>query len=171
MGGEIMVKKENKNSVVTKNDYSLLDDIRRMQKEMDTLINRFFNDDRFLFFTPQELTQLNTSFRTPLTEIKDEKDKIVARLEIPGVNKDDIKVNALDRGIEIKAETENKKEEKQKGEYKFESRYSGFYKYFELPNNVDKDKISANYKDGILTLEIPKTKQLTKPVKQIPVKS
>ncbi|MBW2988193.1 Hsp20/alpha crystallin family protein, partial [Candidatus Woesearchaeota archaeon] len=82
-------------------------------------------------------------------------------VELPGINKEDIKVRATEDGLEIRAEKkeEIKQEDKRRGIYRQERTYSGFYRFIPLPEGVDTSKIQATYKNGVLELKVPKPKQ------------
>ncbi len=106
---------------------------------------------------------------TPEIDIYENDNNFVIESDIPGLNIDDIKIDVQDRTLTIKGE--KKFEEKtEKDKYiRVERSYGSFFRSLSLPMNVDSDKIEASYKDGTLTLNLPKTEQ-TKP-KQIKIKS
>ena len=108
----------------------------------------------------------------PLTDIYDTEKEVKARIEIPGVEKGDIRISAVEGGIEIKVEKreESREDDRKKGRYRIERSYSGFYRYFSLPDSADTEKIEAGYKNGILELRIPKTVKETKKVKEVEIK-
>ena len=153
------------------------DDIVRMGGAVNLLSN-FFKEEPFWgnkpLFPPlgpsKELALMN--YIEPLSDIYETEKEIVAKMEIPGVSKEDVKINATGEGIEIKCEKrdEIKEEDKKKGRYRFERNYSGFYRYFTLPENADLERIGANYSNGILELKIPKTAKQEKKGKEIKVK-
>ena len=142
------------------------------------LFQNFFREEPFWsnkpLFPPlspsKELALMN--FIEPLSDIYETDKEIIAKMEIPGVKKEGIKISATENGVEVKCEKaeELKEEDKKKGKYRLEMTYSGFYRYFSLPENADTDKINANYQDGILELNIPKTKKELKKEKVIKIK-
>ena len=85
---------------------------------------------------------------------------------MPGINKKDINIDIQDNRVEIRAETEEEVNEEKKGYVYRERRQGRFYRSFELPAGVDPAGARATYKDGILTLRIPKTE----PVKKTKIK-
>ncbi len=106
--------------------------------------------------TSRELTPLN--YRQALADISESDKEIVATVELPGVEKNDIEITATESGVDIKVEKsdERKEEDKKKGVYRLERDYAGFYRHIPLPDGVDTNNIKANYKNGVLELRIPK---------------
>ncbi len=146
-----------------KRNYSIWDEMYRMQEQMDSMFDNFFSGSPF---RTQNLLEdsssngniVNCNYKQPISDIYETDSEVIAEVEIPGINKDDIKVHVSDKGIEIKAETKNEveQEDKKKGMYRCERNYSGFSRFFSLPNNIDPDKADAEYKDGILKVKVPK---------------
>lgn len=154
------------------------DEINRMQEDFDRLMSRFFSQipiaDRDMLpdYSQPALTALEEPyFRTPLTDIVEYDNEIVAKIEMPGIKKDDIEINASEDGIEIRGESSEKIEsgDKKKGWRRIERRYSGFQRFISLPDGADIDNINASYKDGILELHIPKKESKKKKTKKIKV--
>ncbi|WP_456323668.1 Hsp20/alpha crystallin family protein [Hydrogenimonas sp.] len=108
----------------------------------------------------------------PTVNTREDKDAYVVEVDLPGVKKEDIKVN-IDpekRTLTISGERKFKEEVKKDDYYKIESSYGKFMRTFALPENVDADNIDAKTEDGVLTITIPKVKKEEKEVKEIPVK-
>jgi len=156
---------------------NLWDDMRRMQDEMDSLFDRVLQKDPW-FEEDTEYPMLSgggsgalSNYRQPLADMWETDDEMVTVLEIPGADKEDIKINATEDGVEVKVEKkEEHEEDDKKGIYRFERSYSGFYRYFSLPEGSDAEKIDAKYQNGVLELHIPKTGITKKKVKKIEVK-
>lgn len=160
-----------------KKRWSVWDDMKEMQSQMDNIFSRFFGMEPFkgntgLLLPGPERSMVEKNFREPLSDVIDKGNEIIARIEMPGINKEDINISVTDDGVEIKAEKkdEYKEEDKKKGKLRLERSYSGFYRYFNLPQDADKDKIEAVCKNGILELRIPKKHTEKKKAKKIPVK-
>jgi len=93
---------------------------------------------------------------TPLVDIYEADGKFLVRAELPGVDKDDVSVSVDDNLLTLKGK-KNFVEAKEGENWKrVETRYGEFSRSFTLPENVDADKISAAYKDGVLELSVPK---------------
>lgn len=151
---------------------TIWDELIRMQKEMDSLFNDVYSKPNLLESSKNK-NQLENydNYRAPIWDIKENKDNYNLSLEIPGSKKEDIKINVNEDNIEIKVENkkEDKQEDKEKGYYSYSRSYSGYYRSFSLPKNIDKDNIDAEYKDGVLHIKIPK-KELPSSQKLIEVK-
>lgn len=104
----------------------------------------------------QKGLELGTSI--PAMNTSETEKEYQVEIAVPGLKKDDFKINLEHNILSISSETKTETEEKD-GEKvtKREFNYSSFQRSFSLPENVDKDQISAEYIDGILKLHIPKT--------------
>jgi HSP20 family protein len=116
------------------------------------LWSSLFDDDFF-----PVMSQRNTSM--PAVNIREDEKRFVLDLAVPGIDKKDLKIEIHEDVLTISSENKNEKEETQDGFKRREFSYSSFCRSFYLPENVNKEKIAANYKDGILTVEIPKEEE------------
>ena len=158
---------------------SIWNEMRRMQNLMDSMFDNYFMSDPFwrgsqtLLGGPSESNKAitKTNYRQPLADIQETDKEVIATIELPGVDKKDIVVNATDEGVGIKVEKNNeqKAEDKKKGMYRYERSYSGFYRFIPTPDGVDTANINASYNNGVLELKMPKIESKKKG-KQIPVK-
>jgi HSP20 family protein len=103
----------------------------------------------------------------PVVDIYDNDDNIVIKAELPGVKKKDIEVDIKDRVLTLKGERTADNEVKEDNYYRRESTYGRFERSFTLPAEVDPGKVKADFKDGILKVEVPKPEH--KKPKQITV--
>lgn len=105
----------------------------------------------------------------PNIDVYDDKDKITVKAEVPGMKKEDIEVSVEGNVLTIAGERKEEHEE-HKGEAFRSERYFGrFERSVSLSEAVDPGKVQANYKDGVLTITLPKSEQ--QKAKQIEVKS
>lgn len=114
------------------------------------LINEFFNDD---FFMGGRL--MENSF-VPSANVKENSKAFLIELSAPGFNKKDINIEVDDKMLKIYSVIKNEVENKDESIIKREFHYNSFERSFQLPENVNAEKIKANYNDGILSIEIPK---------------
>ncbi|MDB0569963.1 Hsp20/alpha crystallin family protein [Ralstonia solanacearum] len=91
--------------------------------------------------------------------------------ELPGLTEQDIEVKLANGGLTIKGEKQEEKEEKEKGYFLHERRFGAFERAFRLPDGVDVNKIEATFKNGVLTVTLPKTMEAQTEAKKIEVKS
>jgi len=120
-------------------------------------VDDFFND----FFNPEICVTEGTpgGAWNPLVDVYEEKDDIVVKAELPGVDKNDIHVDVNNGVLTLKGERKHEKEVKEESFYRKESAYGKFERSFKLPGGTDFNKITADFKDGILKVRVPKTEE------------
>lgn len=142
--------KKEKMEITEKRPYDLWSD-------MDQIFNRFKSDMDSLFFTPFRTTPKEFSeFRTPSTDIADHGDKFEVCAEMPGIPKDDINIEVTPHNIEISAEQKKSEEKEKKDWIRRERKSMRYYRNYELPEKIKSDQVEAEFKDGILTIMLPK---------------
>ena len=125
------------------------------------LVNQFFDEN------VSEMSPSQAFFR-PSTEIKETDDSFNVNISVPGIKKDEIKIELNNGVLEVSGERKTEKTENKEKYHLSEISYGKFTRRFQLPDNVDTDKIDASVEDGILRLSIPKLEEV-KP-RQIDVK-
>ncbi|MBU5611430.1 Hsp20/alpha crystallin family protein [Geomonas azotofigens] len=96
----------------------------------------------------------------PLVDMHETAEELVIRAEVPGMNKEDFKVELVDRRLTIRGEKKIVREEKgSAGGFLSECRYGSFSRSVTLPYPVDEEKIKADLKHGVLTIRLPKPEQ------------
>ena len=124
-----------------------------------SLINEFFNDDFGMNF-------LNRSHSVPSVNSLENNDSFEIDLAVPGMKKEDFTIELNDKVLVISSETSNTMENDKMRLNEFN--FSSFQRSFRVPDSVDQDKIKANYKNGILKIILPKTKEnISKPTRVI----
>ena len=148
---------------------SLFEEMRRMQEEIDTMFNSLYSRgfpeseisgmEKPRLLTHGTGTNIPSALRNPLSDIYETDREVVAAVELPGVDKKDIRVNIADNALEIKVERkdEKKEEDRKKGFIRQERSFTGFYRQFPLPSGVDASKADAAFRNGVLELRLPKT--------------
>jgi HSP20 family protein len=104
----------------------------------------------------------------PALDASEDKDKYVVSLELPGMKKEDINVTVHDGVLTVSGERKSNKDLTEGAVHRSERYYGKFSRSVSLPAAVSADKVGASYRDGILTVEIPKAEE-AKP-RQIDVK-
>ncbi len=102
-------------------------------------------------------------------DLIDKKDALVIRAEIPGVAKDDIKVNVREDRVDVSARLERKKEEKEENYYCYERTYGAWQRSFSLPERVKSERAKAKYKDGVLEITLPKIEEEKEKKKELKI--
>ena len=103
----------------------------------------------------------------PAVDIYEDEHNLVLKLEVPGVNEENLDIQVENNALTVKGERSFEKEEKEENFHRIERRYGSFLRTFRLPNTVDSDKVEANYDKGVLKITLAK-KAEAKP-KQIKV--
>jgi HSP20 family protein len=111
--------------------------------------------DNFLFDDHKPYRMANKHCG-PATNIIENKDSFVLDLAVPGVKKDDFKVNLDNKFLNISLERKNEKSDEKTNYTRREFSYNSFSRSFSLPDSVDAEKIKAEYIDGILSITLPK---------------
>jgi len=103
----------------------------------------------------------------PLVDISEDDKEYLIKAELPGVKKEDVKVTAEEGTLTIMGERQFEQEEKGKKYHRVERAYGSFVRSFSLPDDAGPAKVTAEFKDGVLTVHLAKTEK-AKP-KQIEV--
>ncbi|WP_455377067.1 Hsp20/alpha crystallin family protein [Petrachloros mirabilis] len=96
----------------------------------------------------------------PVVDISESAGEYVIKAELPEVKKEDVKVTVEDGVLIIQGERRQEKEEKGKRFHRVERSYGSFVRSFSLPESVDESGTKAEYKDGVLTLHLPKSEKV-----------
>jgi HSP20 family protein len=131
-----------------------------MKQEMDRLFDRFWEGD-----SPQ-LPSMGTW--APALDVSETKDAIMVKAEVPGMDSKDIQLSLHDQTLTLKGEKKQEKEEKDEHYYRAERSYGAFVRAVRLPATVDGSKVAAIFKNGLLTVTLPKApaaKGTTIPIK------
>ncbi len=137
---------------------------RSFFEEIEELFDRFFSDF--------EIAPLNREgLFTPRIDFTENDKEYRISAELPGMDEKDIEVLMDEDSLTIRGEKKEDKEEKGKDYYYRERRFGSFTRTIPLPENIDRDKIEAKFKNGVLTLRLPKTAATARNVKKIEVKT
>ena len=96
----------------------------------------------------------------PSVDIAEDDDRYVVTAELPGSKKEDITVEMKDQVLTIRGEKRNEREEKKEHSRWVERSYGSFSRSFALPANADADRIKAEFREGVLTVEVPKAEEV-----------
>jgi HSP20 family protein len=99
---------------------------------------------------------------TPAVDILETDNELVVKADLPDVDMNDIHVEIENGTLTLKGERKFEKEQKDLGYHRIERSYGSFARYFSLPDTVEPDKVKADYKNGVLTVTLPK-KEIAKP--------
>src|SRR2546421_11780203 len=96
---------------------------------------------------------------TPLADITEDEKEYLIKAELPEMKKEDVKVTVENGVLTISGERKFEKEEKNKKYHRVERSYGTFVRSFTLPDNADSSKVNAQYRDGVLTVDVQKSEQ------------
>ena len=127
-------------------------DFSQLHREMNRMLDTFFrggvaDDGSF------------GNFWSPAVDIREREDAYLVEVELPGLTKDDVKITMENNILTIQGEKKHEKEEKRGDYHRTERVYGSFQRSFTLPSSVKNDKIEAQYKNGILTVTLPKVEE------------
>ena len=130
-------------------------------KEMEEMQNRMA---RLFGLAPARITEgekemMTVSEWAPSVDITEDDKEYLVKADLPEVNKEDVKVTVEDGVLTITGERKFEKEEKDKKYHRIERSYGNFLRSFTLPDAADGGKVSAEFKDGVLKVHLPKTEK------------
>ena len=140
--------------------------MRRFTKDMERLFNdfeafrfsNFFND-----FAPFRM-EFDTAKWVPQIEVLQNNGQLLVRADLPGLTKEDVKVELTDDKLTISGERKEEKEEKREGYYRSERSYGSFYRELPLPEGAKTEDAAATFHNGVLeiTMPVPKVETSTR---------
>lgn len=132
-----------------------------MHEEIDNLFGRVFMGRPLLGSLKQGKALIPfKATRAAVADLKETGKSVIANIELPGIPKENIELNVTEDSIEVKAHQKAEKGVRKKGIYSYQSAASSFYRKLPLPVKVKPDQAIADFKDGLLRVEIPKAKQI-----------
>jgi HSP20 family protein len=134
----------------------------------DRAFERFRRDFEDMLWPAERFPFMSEFERMPIVDLEDKGDKFVMTAEVPGFKKNDVDISICGNTIEISGSKEKKSDEETKEYVRRERSSESFYRKITLPEEVKFEEVSADLKDGLLELTLPK-KEL-KPKKKIPIK-
>lgn len=121
-------------------------DVIALQSRVNSLFRDFNDSDG----------ALTAAGFVPSVDIYEDVEKVVLKLEVPGVEEKDLDVRVENHTLTVKGERKFEKEEKEENFHRIERRYGSFYRAFTLPSTVNTENVQANYNAGVLKLELKK---------------
>ncbi|WP_069789767.1 Hsp20/alpha crystallin family protein [Cyanobacterium sp. IPPAS B-1200] len=137
-----------------------LSDVNILHRQMNRLFDELSNN----------WEQVPTIGNIPL-ELFDNGDNLTLKAVIPGINKDDIDISTTRQSIKIMGEFNQKAEEKENNYYISEFNYGKFERTITLPIAIKNNEVTADYNDGILTLNLPKVEEVKNKVVKVSLNS
>jgi HSP20 family protein len=139
-----------------------------MLHPLEREMNRLFED---FWLSPFGETQRWAGTYLPAVNVREEDNQVLVSAELPGMKEDDIEVTVRRDGVRIAGEKKEEAETKEEDFYRMESSYGRFDRLVDLPAEVDEDKAEAEFKNGVLTVKMPKSEESKTKTRKIPVKT
>jgi HSP20 family protein len=139
--------------------YNPLRELRAMQEQMSKLLDMAWNRE------PGE--EMKEGIWQPPVDIFEDKDEVVIKVELPGIDQKDIEIKIEENILTIRGERKHDDSVKKENYHRIERFYGSFQRTFTLPQNIDQNKIKAVCEKGVLSVTLPKVEE-AKP-KQIKV--
>lgn len=135
-----------------------------MSTQIDSLPSTWFATDPinklldswFAPVSPSVSSRWPSFARTPAVDVSEDDKRVTVRAEIPGIGEKDVDISHEDGVLYLKGEKKGEEEKKEKGSYYKESWSGSFSRAISLGNNLDWNKVDATFKDGVLTVTLPK---------------
>jgi HSP20 family protein len=121
--------------------------------------NRFNRLLETLGFLPFFAPETSISAWTPAAEIFETEKALVVRVELTGVRKEDVSVSVEDNVLTIRGERRFEEETKRENYHRTERNYGEFYRTFTFPNYIDPTRVDAEFKEGLLEINLPKREE------------
>lgn len=127
----------------------------RFKHNPSSLLSELMEDfDKSIFSRGSEADQM-----IPAVNIRENEDAFMLDMAAPGMKKEDFKINLDNNVLSISSEQQQQHEEEKEKWTRREFAYSSFCRSFTLPKSIDMDKIKADYKNGILSVKLPKREE------------
>ena len=151
-----------------------MDPWQSMRSEFDRLFDRlsgFGLPSMRRLFDAAPSSETTFSFNVPAVDVTEDDKAYKIAAELPGIEEKDVEVSVSGDILTLKGEKRQEKEEKDKNSYVSERAYGSFQRVFALPTGIDRDKITAEFAKGVLTVSLPKSADAQKQQKKIEVKA
>lgn len=136
-------------------------ELERIRREMDRIWDSFFEE------RPRKKGEEFGEW-LPLIDISETNNDIIMKAELPGIDPKNVDISLINDVLTIRGEKKQEREEQEENYHLIERSYGSFTRSIRLPRDVQSDKISASYKNGILKVVLPKSEEAKK--KEIKIK-
>ena len=127
----------------------------RSMIDLQNEVNQLFND----FYSSPGTARSGATVWHPLVDISETENEIIVVAEVPGMNKEDLKISIQENILTLQGEKKQEQKKKDEQYHRIEREYGQFERSFSLPTTVNTNKIKATCKEGVLTIILPKTEE------------
>lgn len=143
------------------------DPFRKLQKRMNRLFDDFWSDFEVSPYADGSSGMMKFA---PKIDLQDKENEVVLRAELPGMSQDDIEVKLHDGHLAIKGEKKEESSTDKDGMQYTERTYGSFYRSIPLPYEINENEVIAEFKNGVLTVNMPKSKAGKEGARRISIK-
>ena len=126
--------------------------LRNLQREIDRVFDNFFP-------TPSDESSESQSMWAPRTDLTETEDAFHIHVDLPGLSKDDLKINCQDNQLTISGERRSERTTEGEEFVRVERAFGNFYRSFTLPHTANAEGIEATYENGVLSVSVPKREE------------
>ncbi len=156
-GPRALEKREERGELGTRLAATPFSFMHRFAEEMDNLFEDFnFRRD---WLAPVFGSEFGAGIWSPQVEMLQRNGELIVRADLPGLTKDDVKVEITDNAITIEGERRGEKEEKHEGFYRSERSYGKFYRRLPIPDGVELKDAEATFQNGVLEVKMKASKR------------
>ncbi len=148
---------------------SLLDLQREFDRLFDVMQRGFAREWPSLF--PESAPLLTPEWFKPSLDIASDEKEYTIKIELPGIDSADVTIEVEGSTLKVKGEKRQQKEEKEKDFYRIERSYGAFQRILDIPDDAVTDEISSSYKDGVLSITVPRKALPKKETKKVEIKT
>lgn len=141
---------------------------RAMREMMDSMFEEMFSDWPIMRIRPFEW---RIQEFTPIIDVIDEENRIRVEAEVPGMSPEDLELTITGDSLILKGEKKEEKEQEERGAHYRERSFGSFQRSVSLPSDIERDKVEASFRNGVLHVILPKSVQAMEQAKKIVIKS
>jgi HSP20 family protein len=151
-------------------------DIERWERDTERIMEQFFGRTMMPWWPEGLFRSEPMAVNAPIVDVYVDRDDVVIKAELPGMEKDDIEVNLSNHSLTLKGEKKHKEKVKEENYYCSERTYGSFSRTLELPVDVHGEKVKASFTNGVLEIRLPiaetaKTKSIRVKIEDGPTKT
>ncbi len=139
-----------------------------LQESMNRLFSDFMGGFSRFPLMPREMRDMTAS---PHLDVSEDEKAVLVTAELPGMSEKDVELLLTEKTLTIKGEKKMEKDEEGRDYYRSERAYGAFCRSVTLPAPIDRDKVDATFKNGVLKVTLPKTGEAIQSTKKIEVKT
>lgn len=147
------------------------DPFNRLRREVDRLFEDFSGGNWLRPFRSLNMRPSRPDWHVPAVDVAETDKDFRISADLPGFDAKDIEVSLRNGSMMLKGSKHEETEEKSADYYLKERQYGSFERSFAVPDHVDASKIEATFKNGVLTVVMPKTAEAVKPARQVAIKA